>query len=328
MRRREFIGWLAGAAVAAPFVARSQAAPTKPLVGLLSPLSAATAARNIEAFHAGLRHLGYVDGRNIALEIRFADGKAARMAQLAAELVALKPAAIVAGSALAAVAVHNATRTIPIVMAMNQDPVALGLAAGIARPGGNVTGFWIEGDAALIGKRLELLKEALPGVARIAALTNPDDVADATAFSASPAAVAALGLSLRMFEVRALADFEAAVAAAKRDGMQALHVSQSPLFNTHRSEIAELALRARLPSIYGFREFAAAGGLMSYATSLPAVYWRFGALVDRVLKGAKPAELPIERPSRYELVVNLRTAKTLGLTIPETFLLRVDEVIE
>jgi putative ABC transport system substrate-binding protein len=234
----------------------------------------------------------------------------------------------VAGSAPAAVAVHNATRTIPIVMTMNKDPVSLGLATGIARPGGNVTGFWIEGDDALIGKRLELLKAALPGVIRIAALLNAADVADKAVFPSSLLAIEALGLSVRMYEVQKPAEFEPAIAAAVRDGMQALHVSQSPLFNNNRSEIADLALRARLPTVFGFREFAAAGGLMSYATSLPAVYWRFGALVDKILKGAKPADLPIERPSRFELVVNLRTAKALGLSIPESFLLRVDEVIE
>jgi putative ABC transport system substrate-binding protein len=328
MRRRDFMAWLGGAAVAWPFAACAQAAPARPLVGLLSPLSAATAARNMEAFHAGLRQVGYVDGRNIALELRFAGGSAERMAQLAAELVAIKPAIIVAGSTPAALAVHNATRTIPIIVGMNRDPVELGLAAGISRPGGNVTGFWIEGDETMIAKRLELLKEAVPGISRVAALINPDDMADKGAFTSLPAAIGTLGLTVRVFEARSLADVETTVATAVRDGMQALHVSQSPLFNNYRSEIAGMALRARLPSIFSFREFATAGGLMSYATSLPAVYWRFGALVDKVLKGAKPADLPIERPSRFELVVNLRTAKALGLTIPESFLLRVDDVIE
>lgn len=319
---------LVGGAAAWPLAVRAQSSPGRPLIGLLSPLSAGTAARNIEAFRSGLREHGYVEGRNIAFEFRFADGVVGRLRELAAELVALKPAIIVAGTGPAALAVRNATRTIPIVMSVNQDPVALGLAASVTRPGGNATGFWIEGDEALIGKRLELLKDAVPGTSRVGAMVNPDDATDIVRLKSLPEGIQALGMTVRIFEVRTLAELETAFATAVRDGLQGLHIGQTPLFNTHRAEVAEMAARARLPAIYSFREFAVAGGLMSYATSLPGVYWRFGGVLDKILKGAQPANLPIERPTRFELVVNMKTAKALGLTIPESFLLRVDEVIE
>jgi putative ABC transport system substrate-binding protein len=275
----------------------------------------------------GLRELGYVDGRNIAFEFRYADGDLARLPALAAELVALQPAVIIAGSAPGAVAAHNATRAIPIVMAGVQDPMALRLAASMARPGGNVTGFWAEGDDSLIGKRLELFKDAVPGASRLAVFVDPTDASDVSTVKAVPAAARALALDLRVIEVRT-ADFDAAFAAAARELAQGLYVSQTPFFFARRTEIAALAVRARLPSVDGYREFALAGGLISYATSLPDFYRRFGGFVDKILKGANAGDLPIERATKFELVVNLKTAKALGLTIPESFLLRADELIE
>jgi putative ABC transport system substrate-binding protein len=327
MRRREFIPLLGGAA-AWPIVARAQQSPARPLIGVLSPQSPATAAHNIEALRQGLRDLGYVEGRNIAIELRYAEGTLGHLPDLVAELVALKPAVIIAASTPAALAARNATRTIPILTSSVQDPMALGLAVSMARPGGNVTGFWVEGDESLIGKRLELLKDAMPGISRLGVIVDPGDASDIITVKALPAAARTLGLELRVIEVRSAAEFEAVFAAAAREGLQGLYISQTPFFFEHRTVVAAMAARARLPAVDGYREFAVAGGLISYAASLPDFYRRFAALVDKILKGANPADLPIERPTKFELVVNLKTAKALGLTIPESFLLRADELIE
>jgi putative tryptophan/tyrosine transport system substrate-binding protein len=329
VNRRTFISLLGGAADAWPLAARAQQAEGRPLIGLLSPLSPATAARNVEAFRSGLRDLGYVEGRNIAIESRFAEGAIARLPDLAAELIARKPAVIVTGALPAVLAARNATRTIPIVMtAIIQDPVALGLAASMARPGGNVTGFWFEGDEALIWKRLQLLKEVVPATSRVGIVVNPDNPTEAASLALLPSATRALGLAVRILEARSAADFDSVFANAVREGLQGLHVSQDLLFNNHRAQIAALAARARLPAVYAFREFVAAGGLMSYAASLPDAYRRCAALVDKILKGTDPGDLPIERPTKFELVVNLRTAKALGLEVSPTLLARADEVIE
>jgi putative ABC transport system substrate-binding protein len=328
VRRREFIAFVVGAAMACPLPLNAQQPQGRPLIGVLSPISAPLAARNIEALRQGLRELGYVEGRNIAIEFRYADGDLARLPALAAELVALQPAMIIAGSAPAALAARNATHTIPIATASVQDPMALGLAASMARPGGNVTGVWAEGDDSLIGKRLELFKDAVPGASRLAVFVYPGDISDVSTVKAVPAAARALRLDLRVVEVRSAADFEAAFAAAAREGAQGIYVSQNPFFFARREQIAAMALRARLPSVDGYREFAVAGGLISYAASLPDFYRRFGTFVDKILKGANAGDLPIERATKFELIVNLKTAKALGLTIPESFLLRADEVIE
>jgi ABC-type uncharacterized transport system substrate-binding protein len=330
VKRREVILAFAGAAalIACPLPLRAQQPQGRPLIGVLSPISAALAARNMEALRQGLREFGYVEGRNIAFEFRYAEGELARLPALAAELVALQPAVIIAGSAPAALAAREATRAIPIVIASVQDPMALGLAASMARPGGNVTGIWSEGDDSLIGKRLELFKDAVPGASRLAVFVDRADASDVSTVKAVPAAARALRLDLRVIEVRSASDFEAAFAAAAREGAQGLYVSQNPFFFARRAEIAAMALRARLPAVDGYREFAVAGGLMSYAASLPDFYRRFGAFVDKILKGANAGDLPIDRATKFELVVNLKTAKALGLTIPESFLLRADEVIE
>jgi putative ABC transport system substrate-binding protein len=327
VKRREFISLLGGAAAAWPVVAGAQQS-RRPLVGLLSPLSEITAIRNIEEFRAGLRQLGYVEGRNIALALRFADGMSDRMPALAMELVSLKPDVMIAAPESSLAAVRGVTRTIPVITIWLQDPVLSGAADTIARPGGHVTGTWIAGDDALVGKRLELLKEAVPAATRISVFVNPAEVTDKVVTSLSAIAARALGLTVNVIEVRAAAGIEAAFTAAAREGAQALFVSQSPFFNTHRVEIAARAQRARLPAVYGFREFAIAGGMMSYGPSLPAVYRRFATLVDKILKGERPANLPIEVPTRFELVINLKTAKAIDLTISESFLVRADEVIE
>jgi len=328
MKRRQFISLLGGAAAAWPLAARAQQPTGQPLVGLLSPLSAAAWVHILAAFRRGMRDLGYVEGANVAFAIRYADGQVARLPALANELVALKPAVIAVGSPAAVLETHKATRTIPIVGVTSDDPTAVGLAASLARPGGNVTGFWAEGDEALIGKQLDLLKHAVPGISRVGIMINPDDAADARSLKALPAAARALGLAVRVLDVRTAAEFEAAFAAAVREELQGLHVSQSPLFYANRTQVTAIAARAGLPAVYGFREFAAAGGLISYAASPPDIWRRNAGLVDKILKGASPGDLPIERPTQFDLVVNLKTAKSMGLTIPEPFLLLADEVIE
>ncbi len=297
LKRREFVSLLGGAAAAWPLAARAQSPSRAALVGVLSPLSPAAAARNIEALRAGLRDLGYVEGRNLTLALRFAAGVPARLPELAAELVALKPDVILAGSTSGIVAARKATQTIPLIMMITEDPVAMGLISSIARPGGHVTGIWTFGDHSLVAKRLEFLKHVVPGLARIGAILNPGDPADAHYLKVLPAAARALGLDLAVFEARAPADFEMVFTAAARAGMQALFVSQSPLFNSHRADVAAIATRAGLPAIYGFREFAEAGGLMSYAPNLPNVYRQSARLVDKILKGASPADLPVELPT-------------------------------
>jgi ABC-type uncharacterized transport system substrate-binding protein len=328
MKRREFITLLGGAAAAWPLVARAQQSSGGPLIGILSPLSASTATRNIEGFRKGLRELGYVEGRNVTLALRFAEGMPERMPALAAELVDLKPDVMVAAPETSLRAVRNVTRTIPIITIWLQDPVASGAVESIARPGGHVTGTWIAGDDALVGKRLELIKEAVPTIARIGVFVNPSEVQDSVIMQLLSAPASALGLTVSIITVRDAAGIGAAFAAAARDNVQALFVSQSPFFNTHRVEIAAQAARARLPAIYGFREFTDAGGLMSYGPSLPDVYRRFAALVDKILKGASPADLPVEVPTRFALIINLKAAKAIDLTIPESFLLRADELLE
>jgi putative tryptophan/tyrosine transport system substrate-binding protein len=327
MRRREFIRFLAAGTAAWPVVARAQQAPDRPIVGVLSPTSSAAAARNADALRAGLRDLGYSEGRNIRLALRYADGAIERLADLAAELVALRPAVILSGSPAAALAVRAVTPSIPIVMNSSSDPVALGLASSISRPGGNVTGIWW-GDETLVGKRLQLLKEVVPGAMRVGFMVHPDDPTSADEVKQVPIVSSALGLTLRVLEVHGPVDFDAAFAAATRENLQGLYVNSSPLFVSYRTELAARAARAGLPAIYSFREFTIGGGLMSYGASLSDIYRREAGFVDKILKGANPAELPIERPVVFELLINLATAKALGLNIPPSLLARADEVVE
>jgi putative ABC transport system substrate-binding protein len=328
MRRREFLALLGGAA-AWPLAARAQQlSPDRPIVGVLAPQSQAASARNIEAFRKGLRDLGYVEGRNITLEIRYGDGLPERLPQLAAELVALKPAVIRAGSSAALVAAHNATQTIPLVGATLEDPIALGLVKSIPRPGTNVTGTWLAGDDALVSKRLGLLKDVVPGVSRVAAMVNPGDASDTPLLRLLPATAHALGLELLVIEARAASELPVAFANVAPNGVQALFISSGPLFLSHREEIVAMAARVRLPAIYGWREFPETGGLVSYGPSLPDLYRQSATMIDKILKGASPADLPVEFPTRFELVVNLKTAKALGLKVSEPFLLLADEVIE
>jgi ABC-type uncharacterized transport system substrate-binding protein len=302
--------------------------PAMPVIGVMSPQSAATAVRNIAAFRNGLRELGYTEGRSIRIEYRFAEGVAERFPALIADLVNLKPAVILVGSIGAILAARTVTQTTPLIMFAAANPVTLGLAESFARPGGNVTGFLSASDAGIVGKRLELLREAVPSFSRLGALVVPDDAAADGTLSALPQAARRLGLDARIYEVRSAAEVEATLAGALRDGMQALYVAQSPIFIARRAEIIAKAAGMRLPTIYFFREFVQAGGLMSYSTDLADMYRRAATYADKILSGANPGELPLQSSDKYELAINFKTAKALGLTISEAFLLRADEVIE
>jgi len=326
MRRREFIGLLSGSGVAWALAARAQVSSER-LIGVLSPISEDAAFRNVEALRAGLRDLGYFEGRNIKFAIKYAGGATERLPQLATELVKLNPDVIVAGSPPAAIAVRNATHTIPIIMNSSPDPVAIGLASSLARPGGNVTGFWW-GDEGLIGKRLELLKQAVPGIERIGLLFNPNEPTDSDAVAAVVEASKSLGLTVRLLEVRATTQLQEAFATAQREGLQGVVIGTGPLFVSARTELAMLAFSARLPLIGGFRDFAVTGTLASYGANLADLYRRKAEFIDRVFKGAKPADMPIERPTKFEFVLNLKTAKAFGLTIGPSLLAQADEVVE
>ncbi len=328
MRRREFITLIGGAATAWPLAARAQQ-PAMPVVGVMSPLSVTTAARNLAALRNGMRDLGYAEGRNIKIEYRFAEGAPERYPALMADLIALKPAVIVVGSTPAVVSASKVTRTTPLVwVGVADNPVALGLVESFAHPGGNVTGFLMSGDAGIVGKRLELLREAAPGFLRVGVVVAPDYAAADGTLDALPSAARGLNLDARIYEARSAAEFETALTAAVRDGVQALYVSQSPVFLQYRTEIVGRVASMRLPAIYFFREFVPSGGLLSYGSDLPDMYRRAAAYVDKILKGASPGELPVQSAEKFELAVNLKAAKSLGLTISESFLLRADEVIE
>ncbi len=279
-----------------------------------------------EAFLQGLRELGYMEGQNIIIYHRSAEGKRDRLPALAAELVRLKVDVIVALSPPTARAAKNTTTTIPIVMRSTSDPVRSGFVASLARPGGNITGLWsISGE--LIGKRLELLKEVVPGLSRVAVLWKSGR-RSGVRFKKTEVAARALGLQLQFLQVRDPSDFQGAFEAATREQAGALITLRTPITVLHRKQIADLALESRLPAVYDDRRFVLAGGLMSYGTNLAALHRRAATYVDKILKGAKPADLPVERPTKFELIINLKTAKQLDITIPPEVLMRADKVIK
>jgi len=327
MRRREFIKLFGSSVIVWPLVARAEQGPNPRLIGVLSPTSEDAAFRNVEALRAGLRDLGYVEGRNIKLEIKYAGGATERLPQLASELVKLNPDLIVAGSPPAAIAAHNATHTVPIIMNSSPDPVTVGLVTSIARPGGNVTGFWW-GDEGLIGKRLELLKQAVPGIERVGFIFNPNEPTDSDAARTATDASKTLGLAIRAIEVRAMGQLQQAFTVAQRENLQGIIIGTGPLFVSARTEVAMLAFGARLPAIGSFRDFALAGALASYGANLSDIYRRKASFIDRVFKGANPADMPIERPTKFEFLINLKTAKALGLPIGPSLLAQADEIIE
>jgi putative ABC transport system substrate-binding protein len=297
-------------------------------IGALFPSNPAATAHLLEAFTQGLRELGYMDGKNIVLERRYGESRAERMSDLARELVSLKVDVIVTSTDMAIVAVKRETQTIPIVMANSSDPVGTGFVASLARPGGNVTGNTdISPD--LSGKRLELLRETVPGLSRVALLWNPDIRGAVLDYNQTEGAARSLGLQLQSVEVPRAADLERAFAAVTKGRAQALIVpGVNPVAFANRNQIASLAQTNRLPSMYAQKEYVDAGGLMCYGPSLTDNWRRAATYVDKILKGRKPADLPVEQPKKFEFVINLKTAKQIGLTIPPNVLARADRVLK
>jgi len=293
-------------------------------IGMLEALPAAQNAANLDALRTGLRDRGYVEGRNLVIEYRSADGRAERFPALAAELVRLRVDLIVARGTPAARAAKTATGTIPVVMATMGDPHPT--VASFAHPGGNLTGVTTF-STELTGKRLELLKELVPSLSRVALLHNMGNPAVPPEWDETQTAARALGLQAELLDVRSQDDLGRAFARAVRQHVDGLLVGADGLTQMHQQTIVDWVARNRLPTAYPAREFVAAGGLMAYAVSYPALYFRFASFVDKIVKGAKPADLPVEQPTKFELVINLKTAKALGLTIPQSVLLRADEVI-
>jgi putative ABC transport system substrate-binding protein len=328
--KRLTVALLVLALLAAPHGTQAQPAAKVPKVGYLAPHSASPVASRDAAFRRGLSELGYVEGKNIVIEYRFADEKFERLPSLAAELVQLKVDVIVAAVTQASLAAKNVTKTIPVVMVGVGDPVGAGLVASLGRPGGNVTGT--SGMAPeLVGKSLETLTEAVPHVSRVAVLWNPaNQVFQVQMLRETKAAGQALGMPLQILETRVPNEFDRAFAAMTRERAGALLVLTDPMFLRHRALIADLALKSRLPVMYGGggREYPEAGGLLAYGPNYPELFRRAATYVDKILKGAKPADLPVEQPTKFELVINLKTAKALGLTIPQSILLKADEVIQ
>ena len=329
MDRRAFLGTLTGGLLAAPLAVEAQPAGKVPRIGFLVASSASDSAyaRLIEAFRQGLRDLGYVEGRNIVIEYRYADEKYERLPTLAAELVRLKVDVIVSHGTPGPLAAKQATSTIPIVMTSAGNPVGSGLVSSLARPGGNITGLSLMVPE-LGGKRLQLLKEILPGLSRVAVLWNAANPYASLVAREMEATAKTLGVQLQSLVVRGSDDFEGALAAATTGRAGALTAVEDPLTITKRKQIVDFAAKSRLPAIYGVKEFVDAGGLMSYGVHLADLYRRAAAYVDKILKGAKPADLPVQQPTKFEFVINLKTARALGLEIPPGLLAIADEVIE
>jgi putative ABC transport system substrate-binding protein len=329
MERRAFIGALVSGLLAAPLGAGAQQPGKISRIGFLSPTSASDPRVQgfLEAFRHGLRELGYVDGRNVAIESRWAEGKYERLPALAAELVGLKVDVIVTYAVPGIRAAKEATNTLPIVMAVVVDPVATGLVASLARPGGNITGLSSMAPE-LTGKQLEMLKEVVPKASRVAVLSNPANPGTVPQLRAAEVAARTLGVRLQALEVRSPSEFDNAFAAMTKQRAHALIVLVDTMFNEHRTRVVKLAAASRLPAVYGLSEIAAAGGLISYSASTRDLFRRSATYVDRILKGAKPADLSIEQPTKFELVINLKTAKALDLTIPPSLLVRADQVID
>ena len=320
---------LAVAALCDPLVATAQEGKATRIARIerLSPLSAEADRPNLEAFRKGLNELGWVEGQSFTIEARFADGKPERLPGLAAELVRQRVDVILTGSSPGALAAKKATSTISIVVVTTGDPVRDGLVASLARPGGNVTGVTALGQA-LDSKRLELLKDAVPGITRVAVLVDPDSYYTAAFLREKEAAGRGLGLELPVLEVRDPATLEKALGTIAAGRVGALMVQTNASFITHRDRIVAQVAKSRLPAVYGDRTFVDAGGLMFYGAGLAGLYGDAAAYTDKILKGARPSDLPVEQPTKLELVINLRTAKALGLTIPPSVLARADHLVE
>jgi len=324
MDRRTFIGGIAGGLLSAPLITRAQQMGKAYRIGILEAIPAAQNAANLDALRKGLRELGYVEGRNLIIEYRSADGRAERFPDLAADLVRLKVDLIVTRGTPAARAAKNATEAIPVVMATMGDPRVI--VASFARPGGNITGVTTF-STELTAKRIELLKELVPNLARVALLHNMGNPAVPPEWEETKTAARSLGLQAELLDVRSEGELRRAFDLAVRQHVDALVIGADGLTQAHQQAIVDLMARNRLPAVYPAREFVEAGGLIAYAVNYPDLYFRFARYVDKIFKGAKPGELPVEQPTKFELVINLRTAKALGITIPQSLLLRADEVI-
>ena len=327
MDRRAFIGTLSGGLLAAPLASEAQQPGKVYRVGVLETTPVALNAANLDAFRLGLKELGYVEGRNLVIEYRSADGRPERFPALATELVRSKVDLILTRGTPAVIAAKNATPTIPIVMAASGDPLGTRVVTGLARPGANVTGLSAL-TAELSGKRLQLLKEAVPGIGRVAALLDMGNPTFAIQWQEIKAAALSIDVRPQLLDVRKGEDFGSAFDTAIKQRADAVIVGLGTVTQSNVGLVTDLAARRRLPSIYFSREFVDAGGFMAYGVSYPDLYRRAAKYVDKILQGAKPADLPIEQPTKYELVINLKTAKALGLTIPPSLLQRADQVIE
>jgi putative tryptophan/tyrosine transport system substrate-binding protein len=329
MRRREFIGALGGAAATWPLAARAlQPAARVYRVGYLTIASREQQLHLIKAFEEGLRNLGYRVGENVVIEYRFANGEMERLPALAADLVRLGVNVIVTGANPNTAAAMKATTTIPIVMTNSIDPVGTGLVASLARPGGNVTGFAQDTGGEIYGKRLELLKETVPNLSRVGILWNPDFASNQTRVESMREAAQGMGLMVVPVEARGQDAIEQAFTTMMKERTQAFVISGDAVLFNYRGQIAEMAMRNRLPAASSFKEFAEAGLLLAYGAEAQDLFRRSAIFVDKIFKGAKPADLPVEQPTKFELVINLKTAKALGLDVPPTLLARADEVIE
>src|SRR5262245_6075087 len=327
MNKRLLVSFAAILILAAGHASDAQQPKQVPRIGHLSGSSPSSVAARIEAFRQGLHELGYVEGQNIVIEHRYADGKSDRLLALAAELVRLKVNLIVTGGPAPTRAAKAATSTIPIVMALDPDPVGNGFVASLARPGGNITGLSIVAPE-LSGKRMELLKEILPKLARVAAVGSLSDLGNAQLLKETELAARTIGVKLQYLDVRDAKDIENAFREASKARADALLLLPSFLFNSYRTEIAAITVKSQLAAMFYQKEFVEDGGLVSYGMSYTDLFRRAATYVDKLLKGAKPADLPVEQPTKFELVINLKTAKALSLTIPQSVLLRADQIIE
>ena len=325
MERRVFISSIAGGLLAVPLAAEAQQAGKVSRIGFVR--GSAPPAAEVEAFRQGLRELGYIEGKNLDILFRWAEGRDERLPSLVAELIQLNVDLIVSSAPAATRAAKEATTTIPIVMVTVADPVAFGFVRSLARPGGNITGFAFQ-HPELSGKRLALLKETIPKLSRVAVLWNADNPYKAVDMKEVKAAAAGLGVMLQSLAVRGVEGFDSAFEAARHGRAGCIITLEDPFTITHRARIVELARKHRMPALYGRRVYVDAGGLMSYGPDPIDQYRRAAIYVDRILNGTKPSDLPVEQPTKFELAVNLKTAKALGLTIPPSLLLRADQVIE
>jgi putative ABC transport system substrate-binding protein len=326
MKRREFIGLVGGAAVTWPLAAQAQQ-PNPPTIGYFGATAAAAEKSRTDAFVQRLSELGWIEGQTVAIEYRWGESRTERFTEIAGDLVRLRVDVVVATSIAAALACKQATAVIPIVFPLAGDPLSTGLVSSLARPGGNVTGLSNQG-ADLAGKRLEVLREVNPRLRKLAVLANVEYPGRISEIADIRTAARTLGLDVAVFEIRPVGDIAPVFDTMQKDGAEVLYVVGDTFMNSNRVRISSLAVQARLPTIYVAREYVEAGGLMSYGANIPHLFARAAELVDKILRGTKPSDIPVEQPTKFELVINLKTAKALGLAVPPTLLARADEVIE